>query len=45
MKYNIEIERATGTKEVYKKEPGIPFPLLLRALEKGEIKSIYIELA
>lgn len=43
MKYNIEITRPTGTKEVFKKEPEVPLFALFQALKKGEIKGFYVE--
>lgn len=43
MKYNIEITRPTGSKEVFKKEPNVPLAALLQALKKGEIKGFYVE--
>lgn len=44
MKYKIEIEKNGAENEVYKKQPDVPLFLLLRALEKSEIKSFKISL-
>lgn len=44
MKYRIEIDKNGAEIEVYKKQTGVPLFLLLRALEKCEIKSFKISL-
>ena len=44
MKYKIEIEKNGVENEVYKKQTDVPLFLLLRALEKCEIKSFKISL-
>lgn len=44
MKYKIEIEKNGAENEVYKKQTEVPLFLLLRALEKCEIKSFTISL-
>lgn len=44
MKYKIEIEKNGADNEVYKKQTDVPLFLLLRALEKCEIKSFTISL-
>lgn len=44
MKYKIEIEKNGAENEVYKKQTDVPLFLLLRALEKCEIKSFKISL-
>ncbi len=44
MKYKIEIEKNGAENEVYKKQTDVPFFLLLKALEKCEIKSFTISL-
>lgn len=44
MKYKIEIENYGAENEVYKKQTDVPLFLLLRALEKCEIKSFKISL-
>lgn len=44
MKYKIEIEKNGAENEVYKKQTEVPLFLLLRALEKCEIKSFTIRL-
>lgn len=44
MKYNIEIEKPTGEIETYKKLEVVPLYLLLRAVEKCEIKSFKVSL-
>lgn len=44
MKYRIEIEKVGAENEVYKKQDEAPLFLLLRALEKCEIKSFKISL-
>lgn len=42
MKFQIEIEKNGAEIEVYKKQIEVPLFLLLRALEKSEIKSFKI---
>lgn len=42
MKFQIEIEKNGAEIEVYKKQTEVPLFLLLRALEKSEIKSFKI---
>lgn len=42
MKFCIEIEKADGEIEVYKKQTEVPLFLLLQALRKQEIKSFKI---
>lgn len=42
MKFQIEIEKNGAEIEVYKKQTEVPLFLLLRALEKCEIKSFKI---
>lgn len=44
MKYRIEIINSHGESEFYKKQDEVPLFLLLRALEKCEIKSFTISL-
>lgn len=44
MKFKIEIEKNGAENEVYKKQTDVPLFLLLRALEKCEIKSFKISL-
>lgn len=44
MKYKIEIEKSTGEIETYKKQEEVPLFLLLRAVEKCEIKSFKVSL-
>lgn len=44
MKFQIEIEKNGAEIEVYKKQTEVPLFLLLRALEKSEIKSFKISL-
>jgi hypothetical protein len=44
MKYRIEIIKSDGESEFYKKQEEVPLFLLLRALEKCEIKSFTISL-
>lgn len=44
MKYRIEIIKSDGESEFYKKQDEVPLFLLLRALEKCEIKSFKISL-
>lgn len=44
MKYKIEIEKNGVEIEVYNKQTDVPLFLLLRALEKSEIKSFTISL-
>lgn len=44
MKYRIEIEKEGAENETYKKQTEVPLFLLLRALEKCEIKSFKISL-
>lgn len=44
MKYRIEIEKINGESEFYKKQDEVPLFLLLRALEKCEIKWFKISL-
>lgn len=44
MKYKIEIEKNGAEIEVYKKQTNVPLFLLLRALDKSEIKSFKISL-
>lgn len=44
MKYRIELEKNGAENEVYKKQEEVPLFLLLRALEKCEIKSFKISL-
>lgn len=44
MKYKIEIEKPNGEIETYKKQEEVPLFLLLRAVEKCEIKSFKISL-
>lgn len=44
MKFKIEIEKNGAENEVYKKQTDVPLFLLLRALEKSEIKSFKISL-
>jgi hypothetical protein len=44
MKYRIEIIKSDGESEFYKNQDSVPLFLLLRALEKCEIKSFTISL-
>lgn len=44
MKYKIEIEKPDGEIETYKKQEEVPLFLLLRAVEKCEIKSFKVSL-
>ena len=42
MKFQIEIEKNAAESEVYKKQTEVPLFLLLRSLQKSEIKSFKI---
>lgn len=44
MKYKIEIEKPNGEIETYEKQLNAPLFLLLRAVEKCEIKSFKVSL-
>ena len=44
MKYKIEIEKPNGEIDIFKNQEEVPLFLLLRAVEKCEIKSFKVSL-